>query len=88
MEAIALTFFILTLLGYLVSDDYVGHLWGVSFFNTFILFLLLALVEKSNTELTINEIGFLYISLNILLFSGIFVLRSKPKTDKLDEIDR
>lgn len=86
MEAISLALFLLGLLGYLVSEDYIGHIWGASFMNTCVLFFLLSLESRKEFSIETTEIFFIYISLSILLLSGLFVIRGKVKSEKVDEI--
>lgn len=86
MEAISLALFLLSLLGYLVSEDYIGHIWGVSFFNSSVLFVLISLEHTKMFTISEGEIFFIYTALSILLISGLFVLKGKIKREKIDEI--
>ena len=87
MEAISLALFLLGLLGYLVSEDYIGHIWGTSFTNSSVLFFLLSLENRKEFVIDSKEIFFIYVSLSILLLSGLFVIRGKIKRGKVDEIN-
>lgn len=86
MEAISLVLFILGLSGYLISEDYIGHLWGASFINTSIIFLLIGLSKSESFKISESEILFIYISLSVLLITGLFVIRGRAKREKIDEL--
>lgn len=86
MEEISLALFLLGLLAYLVSEDYVGHLLGANFINSGVLFFLISLSNKEAFAISSREIFFIYVALNLLLISGMFVIKKKPTQEKIDEI--
>lgn len=86
MEIIGLTFFILGLLGYLISEDFIGHLWGTNFINTSFLFFLISLEKNKSFKIDTEEIFFIYVSITLLLISSLFVIRHKAKQEKIEEM--
>lgn len=86
MEQIGLAFIMLSLFGYLMNDDILSHIMGSIFFSTGISFYLLTI--KSGNEKVFSEelVIFLYLVLNVLITTGLFIYRNHVVTDKVDEV--
>lgn len=86
MEQIGLVFILLSLFGYLMNDDILSHIMGSIFFSTGIGFYLLN-IESGNEKVFSEElVVFLYLVLNILITTGLFIYRDHVETDKVDEV--
>ena len=86
MEEIGLTFIVLSLFGYLMNDDILSHVFGTTFFSTGISFYLLTFEFENKPVLTEELIVFLFLVLNILIITGLFIYKEHIKSDKVDEI--
>lgn len=86
MEQIGIVFIILGLISYLIHEDFLAHIWGGVFFSTGALFYLMTLKLKTNLIFSEELVILLYLVLNILLVTGIFIFKDKINSDKVDEI--
>jgi hypothetical protein len=86
MEEIGLTFIVLSLFGYLMNDDILSHILGTIFFSTGISFYLLTFKFENKPVFTEELIVFLFLVLNILIITGLFIYKEHIKSDKVDEI--
>lgn len=88
MEVVAFVFFILSTIAYLVLEDYMGHFWGTKYLNTAVLLLLITFNDQKDSSIDEVQIILIFLGITMFLFSGIFLLRSNIKNEKIDEIDQ
>lgn len=86
MEEIGLAFILLSLFAYLLNDDFLSHILGAIFFTSGVGFYLLSLNSSGNQIFNEELVIFLYMALNILIVTGLFIFKDFIKTDKVDEI--
>ena len=86
MEEIGLTFITLSLFGYLMNDDILSHILGTIFFSTGISFYLLGFTHEDKAIFTEELVVFLFLVLNMLIITGLFIYKEHIKSDKVDEI--
>lgn len=86
MEQLSFAMFILSILGFIISNDYVSHIWAVIFFNTSLVLYLGAQTNSEFVYITEVQIIYVYLALNLMLLCGIFVLHKTTDNDNIDEI--
>ena len=88
MEELSFVMFILSILGFVLSNDYVSHIWGAMFLNTSLVLYLGAQTTGGASPLTETQVIYIYIVLNLMILCGIFVLQITTDKDNVDEIGK
>lgn len=88
MEKISIILFALGVIGYLINDDLIGHIWGVTFFNTSVLYTLSTLNLSGETNITEQEVFFVFVTTSLFLIAGIFILKYRFKNSNIDEMQK
>jgi hypothetical protein len=86
MEKIGLVFIVLSLFGYLLNDDILSHIMGSIFFSIGVSIYLLTLKYENKPIFTEELVAFLFLVLNMMIITGLFIYKDHIKTDKVDEI--
>jgi hypothetical protein len=88
MEKVSIVLFAVSIIGFLVGDGYIGHIWGLLFFNTSVLFSLSYIIKDLSLGLSEPEAFFVYICLSLYLLAGIFILKYKFTNPNIDEMQK
>lgn len=86
MELVGLAFYIIALVGYVVVDDFLGHILAGTFFSSGTVFLMTKMELLKNSKINDELIIIVFLVLNIFIITGLFIYKSKLTIDKVDEI--